>query len=183
MLRGARRTAGRLDDAVEARLDRLRGNRVADRVFYAASELGEWSLVWHLLGLLQALLPDRDPMSVVRMSTIVLFEGALVNGPIKLLFRRSRPEWTAVAPRPHHLRLPRTSSFPSGHASAAFCAAVVLTGGGDPLWPLYFVVAALVATSRAYVRIHHASDVLGGALLGVALGLLANHLWVPYPIG
>jgi membrane-associated phospholipid phosphatase len=59
----------------------------------------------------------------------------------------------------------------------------VLSGGGDPLWPVYFAVAAVVATSRAYVRIHHASDVLGGALLGVALGLLANHLWAPYPIG
>ncbi len=183
MLAGARKAAGRLDDSVESRLERVRGNRVADRVFYAASELGEWSLIWHLLGLLQGILPDHDPMSVVRFSTIVIIEGALVNGPIKLLFRRRRPEWTSEAPRPHHLRLPRTSSFPSGHASAAFCAAVVLSGGGDPLWPLYFAVAAVVATSRAYVRIHHASDVLGGALLGVALGLLANQLWAPYPIG
>ena len=183
MLAGARKAAGRLDDAVESRLERVRGHRIADRVFYSASELGEWALIWHLLALLQGILPDRDPMSVVRFSTIAVIEGALVNGPIKLLFRRTRPEWTREDPRPHHLRLPRTSSFPSGHASAAFCSAVVLSGGGDPLWPVYFAVAAVVATSRAYVRIHHASDVLGGALLGVALGLLANHLWVPYPIG
>ena len=183
MLAGARRAANRLDDAVEARLDRLRGNRIADRIFYAASELGEWSLIWHLLGLLQGLLPDRDPMSVVRISTIAVIEGALVNGPIKLLFRRTRPAWTADDPRPHHLRIPRTSSFPSGHASAAFCAAVVLSAGGDPLWPLYFGVAAVVATSRAYVRIHHASDVLGGVVVGIALGLLANQVWAPYPIG
>ena len=34
-------------------------------------------------------------------------------------------------------------------------------------------VAAVVATSRAYVRIHHASDVVGGAAVGLALGKLA----------
>ena len=34
-----------------------------DRVMYGASELGDWSLIWHLVGLGQALLPGRDPMS------------------------------------------------------------------------------------------------------------------------
>ena len=41
---------------------------------------------------------------------------------------------------------------------------------GDPLWPLYYGVAAVVAGSRVYVKIHHPSDVVAGALLGVALG-------------
>jgi membrane-associated phospholipid phosphatase len=34
-------------------------------------------------------------------------------------------------------------------------------------------VAAVVGVSRAYVRIHHASDVAGGALVGRLLGLVA----------
>jgi undecaprenyl-diphosphatase len=174
----------RFDDAVEQRLDRLRGHRLADRVFYAASALGEGSLIWHLIGVAQAaLLPGRDPMSPVRFSILLMIEGVLVNGPIKALFRRSRPEWTRDEPRPHHLRIPRTSSFPSGHASAAFSAAVVLSAGPDPLWPVYFAIAAVVAASRAWVRIHHASDVIGGVVVGVALGLIANQVWAPYPLG
>jgi membrane-associated phospholipid phosphatase len=32
-------------------------------------------------------------------------------------------------------------------------------------------LAAIVGTSRAFVRIHHASDVIGGALVGLVLGL------------
>ena len=32
---------------------------------------------------------------------------------------------------------------------------------------------SVVALSRPYVRIHHASDVLGGAALGLALGKVA----------
>jgi undecaprenyl-diphosphatase len=180
----ARRGAvARFDDAVEVRLERLRGHRAADRIFYSASALGEGSLIWHLIGLSQAaLLPGRDPMSAVRFSILLMIEGVLVNGPIKSIFRRSRPEWTREEPRPHHLRTPRTSSFPSGHASAAFSAAVVLSAGPDPLWPVWFAIAAVVATSRCWVRIHHASDVLGGILLGVALGIVAGHVWPAYPL-
>jgi undecaprenyl-diphosphatase len=179
MLAGTRRAFARFDDAVEVRLDRVRGHRVVDRIFYGASELGDWSLIWFLVGLLQALLPGRDPLSFVRLAVILGVESALVNGPIKQVFRRGRPQWTDAAPRPHRLRTPRTSSFPSGHASAAFCAAGVLMAGGDPLWPVYYVIALVVASSRCYVRIHHASDVVGGAALGVLLALLANQVWPP----
>jgi membrane-associated phospholipid phosphatase len=41
----------------------------------------------------------------------------------------------------------------------------------------WFALAVLVAASRVYVRIHHASDVVGGLALGVVLGALARALW------
>jgi undecaprenyl-diphosphatase len=177
MLGSAKAAMLRLDDAVERRMDRLRGHLMLDRVMYGASELGDWSLVWHLVGLLQALLPGRDPMSAVRLSAILAVESVIVNVGVKSLFRRVRPEWAGADPRPHRLRKPRTSSFPSGHASSAFTAAGVLAAGGDPLWPIYYAIAVVVASSRFYVRIHHASDVLAGAVLGVALALVANQVW------
>ena len=169
----------RFDDAIEARIDRLRGHRALDRLMYGASELGDWSLIWHLVGLSQAVLPGREPMSAVRLSVILGVESIVVNGGIKQLFRRVRPEWTSDEPRPHRLRQPRTSSFPSGHASSAFTAAGVLAAGGDPLWPIYYAIAVVVASSRAYVRIHHPSDVVAGAVLGVGLAVLANQIWPP----
>ena len=73
------------------------------------------------------------------------------------------------------VRKPRTSSFPSGHASAAFFAATVLTHWSGWSWaPLWITMAVVVATSRAFVRIHHASDVVGGAVVGLALGQIAR---------
>lgn len=179
MLQGARRAVARVDAVAESGLARLRGRRALDRTMYAASELGDWSLIWHLVGLSQALLPGRPALSAVRLSVILGIESVLVNGGIKQLFRRVRPEWTDPTPRPHRLRTPRTSSFPSGHASSAFTAAGVLAAGGDPLWPAYYALAVVVASSRAYVRIHHASDVLAGAALGAALAAVANELWPP----
>ena len=83
------------------------------------------------------------------------------------MFRRTRP--VHVGPRPLHLRQPRTSSFPSGHATAAFFGAALLRDD-DRLAPLYYAIAVIVAASRVHVKIHHASDVIGGIALGVGLG-------------
>jgi undecaprenyl-diphosphatase len=76
---------------------------------------------------------------------------------------------------PLPIRQPLTSSFPSGHATAAFCGATLLADR-DRLGPLYFLVAASVALSRVYVRIHHASDVVGGVVIGLLLGQFAKAL-------
>jgi undecaprenyl-diphosphatase len=39
--------------------------------------------------------------------------------------------------------------------------------------PVWFGLAGIVALSRPYVRIHHASDIVAGAALGLGLGRLA----------
>lgn len=160
-----------IDDLVDEWWETLRGNPTLDRLFYTASEAADFSLLWHTIGVADALVRD-DPRSALALSTALGIESALVNGCIKSLFRRRRP--VQEAPRPHQLRQPRTSSFPSGHASSAMMAAAMLSRrGGAPLW---YGLAAVVAASRIHVRIHHASDVVGGVLVGVALGRVARHL-------
>lgn len=165
---------GRFDAEVDRWFDHLRGVPLADRVFYSASTLGDWSLVWHLLGTAQATAdPDDGVRRAVRGAVALGIESALVNGVIKSWFRRERP--VHEGERPHELRTPATSSFPSGHASSAFMAATLLSERSR-LGPLWFGVAAVVATSRIHVRIHHASDVVGGAALGLALGAAVRRL-------
>ncbi|MCB9388410.1 MAG: phosphatase PAP2 family protein [Acidimicrobiia bacterium] len=68
---------------------------------------------------------------------------------------------------------PITSSFPSGHAASAFAAAVVLADD-DPLGPFYYALAGLVAYSRVHTRMHHASDVLVGSVIGLGLGYVSR---------
>lgn len=161
----------RLDDAVDAWWDRLRGHAAIDRVYYAASEAADFSVLWHTAGVIQAIVED-DPKIAIGLSAALGIESALVNGPVKSMFKRSRP--VQDVPRPHKLRQPKTSSFPSGHASAAMVAAAILSRGpGGAAW---YAVAGLVATSRIHVRIHHASDVVGGAIVGAALGAVARRV-------
>ena len=40
----------RFDAWADAQIERLRGHPIPDRVFVAASELGDFSLIWHLTG-------------------------------------------------------------------------------------------------------------------------------------
>jgi undecaprenyl-diphosphatase len=100
-------------------------------------------------------------------------ESVLVNIMLKALFSRTRPLEQPDHPLP--LRQPLSSSFPSGHATAAFCGATLLADR-DPLAPLYFATAAVIAGSRLYVRIHHASDVVGGVVVGLMLGQIGK--WI-----
>jgi undecaprenyl-diphosphatase len=152
----------------------LRGHTFVDLMFYEASELGDWALLWHLLGVGQGVVRDDGFARAVRLSAALGAESVLVNGVIKSIFRRARPVVEVV--RPHRLRVPLTTSFPSGHASAAFCAATILSDG-DRLAPLYYAAAVVAATSRIHVRIHHASDVVVGAAIGLTLGRIVRRLW------
>jgi undecaprenyl-diphosphatase len=38
-------------------------------------------------------------------------------------------------------------------------------------------LAGLVASSRVHVKIHHASDVLGGVAVGLVVGQVARRIW------
>jgi membrane-associated phospholipid phosphatase len=165
------------DTAIDTRVDRFGGHPHIDRLMYAASELGDFSLIWHLVSATRALAPDRRLAHAVRVAVVLGVESGLVNGPVKSLFRRHRPAWEQE--RPRRLRRPRTTSFPSGHASAAFTAAGVLAQN-DPLAPLYYAIGAVVAGSRVYVKIHHPSDVVAGALVGIVLARVARKVW-PFP--
>ena len=173
----ARASVRTFDSRVDKALDALRGRPAVDRLFYGASELGDFSLVWLLLGAARALRSERDLAAAKRLAVGLAAESLAVNGVIKSVFRRTRPPWDTE--RPLQLRQPRTSSFPSGHATAA-CVAIIMLSEDDPLWPLYCAVGVVVATSRAYVRIHHASDVLAGVVVGVALGVAGRRL-MPLP--
>lgn len=163
----------RFDRRADAALERWRSrHHLLDRLFTAASHLGDFSLIWHIVGVTRGLTGESAANQAFVFSALIGLESLVVNQGIKRLFRRTRPTETGD-PR-YQVRKPRTSSFPSGHASAAFFAATVLTHWTGWSWaPLWVAMALVVATSRAFVRIHHASDVVGGAVVGLALGQVA----------
>jgi undecaprenyl-diphosphatase len=163
------------DTAVDRAFDRvLRGHPVADRLLYTVSELADFSLLWHLISSGRVVRDERNIPASVRLSVVLGVESSLVNILLKSVFKRERP--IPEFERPHHLRMPLTSSFPSGHAGAAFCAAGLLSDGSR-FGPAYYGLATVVAASRIHVKIHHATDVLVGAAVGTALAAVAKRVW------
>lgn len=155
------------DEAMDAALERLRGNPLVDRVFTSASHVGDFSMIWHSINIAIGL-TERRPKRVVAFAMLIGMESLIVNQGVKRLFKRTRP--TTAGETGLEVRQPRTSSFPSGHASAAtFAAGMLAPRVGLPFSVLIRAAAGIVATSRAYVRIHHASDVVAGVVTGGAL--------------
>ncbi len=93
---------------------------------------------------------------------------AIIALALKRLIRRARPagDWGNVYRRtdPH--------SFPSGHAARMAMLLVLGAALGPPWlgWLLLFW-APLVGLARVAMGVHYLSDIIGGALLGLVIGV------------
>ncbi|MFZ3470230.1 bifunctional phosphatase PAP2/diacylglycerol kinase family protein [Streptomyces sp. 4.24] len=114
--------------------------------------------------------------AAVRGLASLALASATINTVGKWSVRRPRPVLDGVPAARQLATQPQTTSFPSGHSASAFAfaAGVALEspGWGAALAP----VAASVAFSRVYTGVHYPSDVLAGAALGVAAGLVVRRL-------
>ncbi len=167
------------DEHVDELWEMLRGIPTLDRMFYWASAAGDFSAIWHVYNLARLATTRNGGDRFLRLASALAIESLLVNQGIKRAFRRQRP---VLAPeRPHQLRMPSTSSFPSGHASSATMAAMLLNerllNERSRLSPITTGVAAVVATSRIHVRMHHASDVVAGVVVGAAVAAVWKRVW------
>jgi undecaprenyl-diphosphatase len=123
-----------------------------------------------LLGLVLVWWLGPDPwkeLAITMMIGVVL--TAAVVFLIKFTVRRRRPdgEWGKIYRKtdPH--------SFPSGHATRATMLAIVAIGFGSSWFALVICLwAPLVILARVAMGVHYLSDVLAGAMLGIALGVL-----------
>src|SRR4051794_14130873 len=162
------------DLRVDALVERIRTPKL-DPVFYGLSSAADHGFLWLLVGATRAA-RRGDPAVALRMGAALGTESLLTNGPVKACFRRVRPDddHPPEGPLPYGMHRPISSSFPSGHAASAFTAAMLLAGG--PATPWWFALASLVAVTRLYTQMHHSSDVVAGAALGLVLGAIARRV-------
>lgn len=166
-----------VDDRVDAWFEPLRGKPAVDGLAKVVTGLGDHGIMWAAATAWRARHTGPERARATRALAIAGIESTIVNRTLKAMVDRSRPDpgnlvlTAAGVP----VRAPTSSSFPSGHTLAAFCAVTVMSRSGDrPGNALLFTSASLVGLSRLHLRAHHASDVLGGAVIGVGLGLIGR---------
>jgi membrane-associated phospholipid phosphatase len=143
-----------------------------DWVFVALSAAGQASLLWIALAPILALWARKPVIFTTLVTAATVWAADLLTTALKASFDRPRP-YDVVASADPLLRWDVASSFPSGHAATSAAGAVVLTYliGRGGVW--LGLLAAAVAFSRVYVGVHYPGDVLAGAAVGAAVGLLA----------
>jgi len=103
----------------------------------------------------------------------VAVTSAVVNLGLKRLGRRHRPDRaTHHVPLTRQVTMPRTTSFPSGHAASASAFATGVASAAPEAGIPVSTAATLVAYSRVHTGVHYPVDVIAGSLTGEALALL-----------
>jgi membrane-associated phospholipid phosphatase len=150
----------------------LRGPRPVwlDRTMLGFTQIGS-SIAALAVGLILFLAGDRLAAYELILGTLTLW---IVVELVKALVRRSRPIIRVTQARIVGYRA-GGRSFPSGHTSQAFFIATLMaTHFHASAWVVFllYAIALLVGITRMYVGAHYPRDVLAGAILGSAWGLL-----------
>ena len=143
-----------------------------ERTMIELTALGNWTvvgMVGAVAALFLTLTRHKHSAALLVISTA---GGVVINGALKAAFSRPRPEifeWQTLA---------TSSSFPSGHATAAALVygtvAYLAARLHKRRWARFLtmfgalVFIFLVSASRVYLGVHYPSDVLGGVISGLA---------------
>jgi len=91
-------------------------------------------------------------------------------GLLYLLSKTNKLETVGVIP----LGVDNESSFPSGHTARAFAVATLVSVRMGRKYVPLLALAIGVALSRIIIGVHFPSDVVGGAFLGIFIGLVSH---------
>jgi membrane-associated phospholipid phosphatase len=132
----------------------------------------------------------KPKVAALAIFAVIACSEWVSSGLLKPIFNRPRPydslsavhlydhmakTWRVTPPLAKIIR-GQSLSMPSSHATNIFAGACFLTLFFRRLWPVFYLIAFLVAYSRVYLGVHFPLDVTAGALVGT---LCALTLWWP----
>lgn len=156
-------------------------NAILNPIMYGFTMLGEAGILWIILALLGfTILPKKYRKVALTMSIALILSLIMCNGVMKNIFHRVRPfiqdptlvqtELFGIFSTIHDW------SFPSGHTSASFAAALACFMWYKKEGTVMIVIAALISISRLYLTVHFPTDVLASLILGSLYGILSYYI-------
>lgn len=158
-------------------------NPVLNPIMYFFTCLGNAGIFWILLALaLLTVLPKKYRKVGLTMAIALILSLIMCNGVMKNFYHRVRPFVTDPTLQETEIygifATIHDWSFPSGHTSASFAAAVAMFMWYKKEGTGTLIIAALVSISRLYLTVHYPTDVLASLILGSLYGVIAYFITV-----
>lgn len=143
-----------------------------DKFFSVITNVNSWYITYViLLSISWVKGGRRGKIAVIGIILLIIITDQTGYRLLKELFARPRP--CEVLPDVFTpLGCTGTYSFPSNHALNNFAAAMFFYKLFPKLKWVLFTTATLIAISRVYLGLHYPSDVMGGAIIGIAFGYI-----------
>lgn len=147
------------------------GSPRVDAALRSLSKAANYSRLWMATAAALALTGPTGRRAAVTGMVAIGVSSAVVNQGFKRAFRRERPS-RAETDNNRHVRMPSSTSFPSGHSASAFAFAQAVSATMPWTGAGLRAVAFAVAYSRVHTGVHYPLDVVVGGLIGTAVGQL-----------
>ncbi len=134
------------------------------------SGAGNLGLIWLILAFFLVWQKKHHPR-ILMVFLWTALTAIFVSGFLKDFFGRLRPELVLDSVLVYAW-VNEYFSFPSGHSTTAFAAAVVLSRIFPKGRFYFYLLAVLIGFSRIYLGVHYPLDVLAGGFFGVFIGFL-----------
>lgn len=136
------------------------------------SNAANYSKLWLGIAGALAITAGRPGRRAALAGTVAIaVTSAVVNQGVKRVFPRDRPDREGErVPEVRHVRMPESTSFPSGHSASGFAFAAGVGATLPVTGALLRFLAGAVAYSRVHTGVHYAGDAVTGSLIGASIG-------------
>jgi undecaprenyl-diphosphatase len=142
------------------------------------SNAANYSRLWLGCAAVMVAIGGRQARRAALLGVVSIGLASVIsNIVVKPLSARARPQRdAAVVPSDRWVRMPTSSSLPSGHSASAFAFATAVGYELPALSIPLRVVAAAVAYSRVHTGVHYPGDAVAGSVIGASAAQIVTRI-------
>lgn len=160
-----------LDNSILQFIQMNMRSSIGDKIMIGLTCLGNGITIWSIIGL--ALILSKKYRKYGFMIIAALILCYLVgNLTIKPIVARTRPFDAMPLLGKLLIKAPKDFSFPSGHTMCSFASSIVIYNMNKKIGIFTLILSFLIGFSRLYLYVHYPSDVFGGMIIGIFVGII-----------